>query len=270
MASDPDFDPYEVLQVARFASPSVIRAAHKARIAETHPDPAADDPARTALAARINAARDLLLDPRLHAEYDARHPAGGRPSPARAKPVDVGREAASAPTPAAVTVGADRRNVTPGRFVGYLAWCACSVALAQISAILVTVFAAFANLTTFVGAIFGVDIASGLVEIVGNLAFAVSFGWLLAHGIRWLIDPREESPVLAGGVVGGVLGFVFPIITAGSLFVLHDLAPEVAEAVVTSDASRLISVVAAYALVGGLAALGVAVLVRPATRLQSP
>lgn len=266
VTSDPGFDPYEVLQVARFADSNVIRAAHKARIAAVHPDVAPGDAGRAALAAQINAARDLLLSPSLRAGYDARHPAAGRPYAGMSTTASAATGSTVARQPAAPTPAPPQQRVTVPRFLGYLAWCAVSVGLAQVGGILIGLIATFTNLAGFVGAMLGPDVADWLVRLVGNLAFAMIFGYLVGEGVRWLLVRADESAIRIASVIAGILGFVFPVISAGTLYFLHGLAPDVVETINASDVNRLVTVVAMYALVAGLAALGIAALVRPEGR----
>jgi hypothetical protein len=79
----PEFDPYEALGVEPWADAPTILAAWRAGISHSHPDlRRADDRAHataTAEAARLNVARDWLLDPARRSRYDqARWPRGER------------------------------------------------------------------------------------------------------------------------------------------------------------------------------------------------
>jgi hypothetical protein len=141
-----------------------------------------------------------------------------------------------------------------------------AVGLAQIAAILIGIFATFTNLAGFIDAFLGPDVADWLVRLVGNVAFAIIFGYLVGEGVRWLLVRADESAIRIASVIAGILGFVFPVISAGTLYLLHGAAPDVAETIVASDVNRLVAVVAMYALVAGLAALGIAALVRPEGR----
>ena len=69
----PDFDLYETLGVEPWADSTTILAAWRAGIAHAHPDRAggAAGAAATLRAARLNAARDWLLDPVRRASYDS-------------------------------------------------------------------------------------------------------------------------------------------------------------------------------------------------------
>jgi len=75
-------DPYEVLGVSRTAPDSVIKAAYRARIRETHPD-AGGDPAE---AHAVNDAYDLLTNPDRRAEYDRASQAPQQPPQASYTP----------------------------------------------------------------------------------------------------------------------------------------------------------------------------------------
>lgn len=75
MARLPAFDIYAELGIASSASRAEIRAAYRLVAKAAHPDVSgpADAPFATARMARINAARDVLLDPDRRAEYDMLH-----------------------------------------------------------------------------------------------------------------------------------------------------------------------------------------------------
>jgi len=71
-------DHYAVLGVSPWATSATIRAAHRRLIARHHVDRlGGDDPAALERSVRINVARDILLDPRRRAMFDAAR-AGGR------------------------------------------------------------------------------------------------------------------------------------------------------------------------------------------------
>jgi len=80
----PDFDCYAELGVEPWADRDTIDRAWRDGIRDAHPD-AALEPQRaaaTARAARLNIAREWLVDPVLRAQYDAvRWPRGARPAP---------------------------------------------------------------------------------------------------------------------------------------------------------------------------------------------
>src|SRR3990172_5132834 len=67
-------DPYYLLGVELNAAPDEIRAAYRSRAAEVHPD--IQPPEKREWASermkQLNAARDLLLDPKRRTEYDER------------------------------------------------------------------------------------------------------------------------------------------------------------------------------------------------------
>ena len=71
----PAFDIYAELGIATTADRAGIRAAYRRAAKEAHPDvsDASAAPGATARMARINAARDVLLDPHRRAEYDLQH-----------------------------------------------------------------------------------------------------------------------------------------------------------------------------------------------------
>jgi len=68
----PAFDVYLELGLATSADRAQIRAAYRQAAKEAHPD-VSDVRGATARMARINAARDVLLDPDRRAEYDRQH-----------------------------------------------------------------------------------------------------------------------------------------------------------------------------------------------------
>lgn len=73
----PAFDLYYELGLARDADGAAVEDAWRREIRRHHPDVASDPAAATARAARLNVARDWLLDPVRRARYDAlRWPAG--------------------------------------------------------------------------------------------------------------------------------------------------------------------------------------------------
>ena len=78
----PAFDVYLELGLAPTADRAQIRAAYRQAAKEAHPD-VSDTDGSTARMARINAARDVLLDPDRRAEYDRQHGLLSR-SPTRA------------------------------------------------------------------------------------------------------------------------------------------------------------------------------------------
>jgi DnaJ-like protein len=66
-----EIDPYEVLQISPHASPEVITAAYRALARRAHPD-INDGRDSTGRMRELNAAYDLLNDPRRRSEHDAR------------------------------------------------------------------------------------------------------------------------------------------------------------------------------------------------------
>jgi curved DNA-binding protein CbpA len=80
-------DPYEVLNVPRFATAVEIRAAYRTLAAQYHPDHHQGNPLEPLAVARlaeINHAFEILSDPLRRAAFDAGQPAGSRPGPERA------------------------------------------------------------------------------------------------------------------------------------------------------------------------------------------
>ncbi len=77
--TEPTFDPYAVLQVARHAEPDVIQAAYRALARRVHPDHS-DDPAAQVRMAELNRAWEILGDAVRRAEYDRGQRAGTGPA----------------------------------------------------------------------------------------------------------------------------------------------------------------------------------------------
>src|SRR5665811_1151175 len=95
----PAFDIYLELGLAPTADRAQIRAAYRHAAKEAHPD-VSDVSGATARMARINAARDVLLDPDRRAEYDRQHGLLSR-SPAGAPRTPRTRTGARRPAPPA-------------------------------------------------------------------------------------------------------------------------------------------------------------------------
>jgi hypothetical protein len=68
-------DPYDLLGLSPAASPEEIRAAYRRRASEWHPDrrPAQHKAEAVERMVHLNAARDLLLDPRRRIQYHREH-----------------------------------------------------------------------------------------------------------------------------------------------------------------------------------------------------
>ncbi len=92
--TDPHFDPYAVLQVARNAELVVIQAAYRALARRLHPD-LSDDPSAQVKMAELNRAWEILGDATRRAEYDrtrwtSRPSSGGMASSPPASPWTAG------------------------------------------------------------------------------------------------------------------------------------------------------------------------------------
>ena len=90
-------DPFEVLGVSRTAPDSVIKAAYRARIRETHPD-AGGDPAE---AQAVNDAYELLTDPDRRAGYLRSQKPAQQPQTPRSQPNTVHQPQEPHPAPQA-------------------------------------------------------------------------------------------------------------------------------------------------------------------------
>ncbi|MBW2524070.1 MAG: molecular chaperone DnaJ [Deltaproteobacteria bacterium] len=87
-------DPYEVLGVGRSASPEEVKSAFRKLAAKHHPDKNPDDPGATQRFKEINAAHQILSDPKKRAMYDRFGAAGvggagGGAGPFGAVPFDL-------------------------------------------------------------------------------------------------------------------------------------------------------------------------------------
>lgn len=104
MDYEPKGDLYTVvLGVAETATPEEIKRAHRVAIKSLHPDRPGGDAARAAV---LNHARDVLLDPKQRAAYDAKRRAFG----ARLREESVRQaRAAATPTPPAPRPSAKKR-----------------------------------------------------------------------------------------------------------------------------------------------------------------
>ncbi|RJQ85495.1 DnaJ domain-containing protein [Amycolatopsis panacis] len=76
--SPPPRDPYQILGIARAATPAEIAAAYRALVRALHPD-ALDEPADPARLAKVLAAYALLRNPHHRATYDRQHPVAAPP-----------------------------------------------------------------------------------------------------------------------------------------------------------------------------------------------
>lgn len=124
-----DDDPYEVLGVSRTAPDSVIKAAYKARIRETHPDNGGDPAAAQA----VNDAYAALTDPDRRARLD-QQPRRSTPPPAPAPEPAAGPPSSpqshqSAPTPVYAT-----HDLPPSWWKWKTAWIPAAAALALAAA----------------------------------------------------------------------------------------------------------------------------------------
>ena len=227
--SFPDFELYRELEVDPRATTETIEAAYYSLTNRNHPDaPIAVARARFA---RLNVARDWLTDPNLRREYDEYRAVGTKPNLRSAVPDS------SSTKPWAI--GPPAHVVLPGRapigvrLFGYLGGCVIAVLVAQVGAWLFGVFATFTALAGFITQVAGAEVASGIIQLLGNLAFAAIFGYLVAELVGWLVG---TSSTLRGryvaGVTAGVLAFVFPALSVGAVLWLADVAPDVVRPIV--------------------------------------
>lgn len=143
------------------------------------------------------------------------------------------------------------------RILGYLVCCLLAVIGAQIGAWILTFVLAFANITDFGARIVGPDLATSLLGWVGRIIFAFLFGVLIKASLDWYRPGYSGDPSFLGGSVAAILGFIFPLFTAGAIAILLDFDPRLL-AWAADERLRVVVVFASYALVGGLIALAVA------------
>lgn len=87
-SSPPPRDPYQILGVARTATPAEIAVAYRALVRALHPDALAE-PADPAHLAEVLAAYALLRNPHRRATYDRQHPAAAPPPAAGSTSIPV-------------------------------------------------------------------------------------------------------------------------------------------------------------------------------------
>lgn len=150
------------------------------------------------------------------------------------------------------------------RVVGYFAYCAVAVVVAQIGSMVLAFVLSFANISIWVAALFGEGLAGQILQVVGNLLFAGIFGFTVAAAVHWFRPTLDSGAQEIAGISAGILGFIFPILTGGFMLFISDLAPE-ALLPLAEPAALFVVVLAAYAIVGGGVALGLALAIH-ATR----
>ena len=163
-------DPYYLLGLPQTATADQIRAAYRRKAAETHPDRQPPDQRAAAeeQMKQLNAARDLLLDPRRRATYDDKMRLEMQKAMWRARRDSAIYEEAFAPAPR------PRRRVA--RFSGgwFIAW---TIIICVLVMLLFTVFALSgtdADITNSLGAF-------------ANLARCISTGFFGIFGAMMLV-----------------------------------------------------------------------------------
>jgi len=163
-------DPYYLLGIAQTATADEIRAAYRHRAAEIHPDlqPRDKRPMAEEQMKQLNAARDLLLDPRRRAAYDDKIRLEMQKAMWRAR-----RDSAIYETFASEAPLRPRRRVVSFSGAWFIAWVVIVLWL------IMAVFAVFAlsgtdadllnSLGTF--AVLGRCISTGFVLIFGSMMF---------------------------------------------------------------------------------------------------
>ena len=71
------------------------------------------------------------------------------------------------------------------RVIGYLLGCVLAVIAAQIGAWILTFVLAFANITGIAAVLVGEDVALSILGVIGNVIFAVLFGYFISQSLAW-------------------------------------------------------------------------------------
>lgn len=201
----PSFDLYRELEVDPNASPETIEAAWRSLVKRHHPD--ANPTIGIDRIRRMNIAHDWLSDPALRARYDAMR--GQRHSPVRTKaPSTAPSASASRSLPAASAAA----RPTLGRLAAYGVWCLVSVVVAYVISVVAGIFLTAANVTAIAAAFLGEDGALTLIQLVGNLLFAATLGYLIAASFTSTFRGRDDDAtlVIVGAIAALAMTFGFP------------------------------------------------------------
>jgi hypothetical protein len=139
----------------------------------------------------------------------------------------------------------------------YWAYVLGALVVAQIASIVITFVLSLNVTAAVIATVLGDDLATAAAHLVGDVVFAVVFGYVVALGLASFDRASEPSgPELVGGLVGGLAAFVMPQVVTGPLvtFMFRE-QPDATTAIMRSDVVRFVFVVGVYVAVAGLAGL---------------
>lgn len=144
------------------------------------------------------------------------------------------------------------------RLLAFVGGCIASLAVAQAGAMIVLFAGSYTNIAGMAAGIAGDETALLLLQVIGNIAFGATFGWLIGTLVQWLLIDREGRVFAVASVTSGMIGFALPVFAAGLLaWLVHSVAPAMPLAQVLETGLRLV-LLAIYAVVAGFVALGAA------------
>lgn len=222
-SSIPDFDLYRELEVDPRASTETIEAAWRSLVKRFHPDVGSgrnrgDDRIR-----RLNIAHDWLTNVELRARYDAARTSGDRRGQSTAQRSPGPQRASAAVLGQAEVTREGSGNPLVLRVVGYYVLCLASIVAAYVGSVIAAVFVSFANVTAIVAALLGEDAALSIIQLLGNILFAVLAGYLMSESFRSAMRPGvSDIPLVALGTAT-ILAMTFGFPTFASSY-LPDLA----------------------------------------------
>lgn len=215
-SSPPEGDLYRELEVDPSASSETIEAAWRSLVKRHHPDSnpgQGNDRIR-----RLNAAHDWLIDPTLRARYDALR--------RRGMPREgAGSHARPAHSIATTTTGEQGSiRVSPSAWLWYLAGCLLSVVAAYVVSVIAGVILSSANITSIAAGLIGEEGAASLLQLLGNLLFAVVLGYLVVASFASAFHQSGEDGtlVVVGAVTALAITFGFPAFARSYLTGLVD------------------------------------------------
>lgn len=250
----PDFDLYRELEVDRLASTATIDAAWRSLVKRFHPDVQGGNLGADEKTRRLNVAHEWLSDPMLRAQFDAATWDGARST----RPAPRRGGAPPRPTPSGLIpqLQVSRRPVAV-RLPGFYAFCLLSIGLAYVGAVVLAALVSFANIAIFAAMLVGADSAASIIQLLGNIVYAVLAGYLVTESYKSLIRPstRDASLIAIGTVTVLALTFGFPTFASSYL-------PSLADWMVNggSGLPAVIALSAIEALVAGSAVLALGLL----------